>query len=133
MLPNILPSQQFPVAGAIAPQSLASTTATTGSTYLRVPVGSKWIHLRLNLGAGAGSVAITAAQATAAAGTGTKSMTLTPTITGIVTASALTVYDFSVDTHLDVANGFYYLQFTATTTGTIIVALDVSFDGAFLG
>lgn len=133
MLPNIAPSQQFPVAGSIAPQSLASTTATTGGTYIRVPVGSKWIHLRLSCGAGAGSVAITAAQATAAAGTGTKAMTLTPTISGILTASGVTTYEFSVDSHLDVNGGFNYLQFTATTTGTLIVGLDLSFDNAFCG
>jgi hypothetical protein len=72
-------------------------------------------------------VAVTAAQATAAAGTGTKALTLSPAITGILTASGVTTYEFNVDSHLDVAGGFNFVQFTATTTGTLIVGLDVSF------
>jgi hypothetical protein len=127
---NVKPSQVYPNVGSIPPQSLATAAATTGATYLQVPAGSKWIYLRLLVGAGAGSVAITAAQATAAAGTGTKAMTLNPTVTGILTAATVTTYEFSVDTHLDIVNGFSFVQFTATTTGTLIVGLDVSFGPA---
>ena len=127
MLVNIRPSVQFPNNGLIPPQSLTGAAATTGGTYLQVSPATKWIHLRLSCGAGAGSVAITAAQATSSAGANTKALTLTPAITGILTASGVTVYDFNVDQTLDIANGFSFVQFTATVTGTLIVGLDVSF------
>lgn len=130
MIPNVKPSKIFPAAGSIAPQSLVSAAATTGGTYIQVPAGSKWMHLRLLCGAGAGSVAVTAAQATSSAGAGTKAATLSPAITGVVTATPLTTYEYNVETLLDAAGGFNFVQLTATTTGTLIVGLDVSFGPA---
>jgi hypothetical protein len=127
MLPNILPSKLLPNAGLVPPQSLTGAAANTGGTYLQVPVGAKWIHLRLSCGAGAGSVAITANQATSSAGANSKAMALSPAITGVLSASGVTTYDFSIDSLIDVNGGFSFLQFVATTTGTLIVGLDVSF------
>ena len=126
MLVNVKPSLTFPNNGLIAPQSLVGAAATTGGTYLAVSPGAKWVHLRLSCGAGAGSVAVTALQATSGAGAGSKAFNFAPAIAGILTASGVTVYDFSVD-GMDINGGFNFLQFTATTTGTLIVGLDVSF------
>jgi len=131
MIPNINPSQVYPNVGSVVPQSLASASADTGGTYLTVPPGTKWMHLRLSCGAGAGSVAVTANQATSAAGAGTKALTLNPTITGILTASKVTLYDQNLDLILDYTNGFRFIQVVCTTTGTLIVGLDVAFGPNF--
>ncbi len=127
MIPNVKPSKVYPNAGSVPPQSLATAAANTGATYLEVPAGSKWVHLRLACGAGAGTVAVTAKQATAADGTGTKAMALSPAIAGVDTTTPLTTYEFDIDLTIDVANAFAFVQFICTTTGTLIVGLDVSF------
>lgn len=130
MMPNVLPSKMFPNLGAIAPQSLSSAAANTGGTYLLVPPGAKWLIANILVGAGAGSVALTANQAKTSGGGSSKAMTLTDAsggaLTGLLTAGTVVKREFNVDTHFDVAGGFFYVQFVLTTTGTLIVGLDLS-------
>jgi hypothetical protein len=123
------PSSVYPVAGAIPPQSVAAAgNATTGATYLAIPICSKWLLVRLITGAlGGGSEQVDVLQAKDTAGTGSK-----PLVTGLrITAVNNTQFDdeINIDSLLDTNNGFAFIQVKITNTGGTgaLVAAHVAF------
>ena len=129
MIANRKPSQIYPGAGAIAPQSVAAAgNATTGGTYLAVPPHTKWAIVRTLCGAlGGGSEQVDVLQATSSAGAGSKAL-----VTNLRTAAVNnTQFDDEVnlDSLLDINNGFAFLQAKITNTGGTgaLVAAHVAF------
>ena len=129
MIANRKPSQIYPVAGAIAPQSVAAAgNATTGATWLAIPPHTKWAIVRTLCGAlGGGSEQVDVLQATSSAGAGSKAL-----ITNLRTAAANnTQFDdeINLDSLLDINNGFAFIQVKVTITGGTgsLVAAHVAF------
>src|SRR4051812_5037262 len=74
MLPNVKPSQLYPIAGAVQPQSVAAA-GSVNTGWLKVPAASKWLVAQLLCGVlGGGSVQVDVEQATDNAGTGAKAL-----------------------------------------------------------
>jgi hypothetical protein len=117
MIPNVKPSQVYPVAGGINPQSVAAAgNATTGATYLAVPAGAKWLIVHTVTGAlGGGSEQVDVLQATSSAGAGSKAL-----VTNLRTTAANNSQfddEVNLDTLLDINNGFAFIQVKITNTG----------------
>jgi len=115
MIPNIRPSVVYPIAGAIAPQSVAAA-ASVNTGWVKVAPGSKWAIAQLLAGAlGGGSVQVDVLQAQDGAGTGSKAA-VTNLFTN-ATNNTQTDGEINVETTLDINNGFSYVQVKATNTG----------------
>jgi hypothetical protein len=116
VIPNIKPSQVYPLAGAIIPQSVAaSATATTG--FIQVPPGSKWAaaDLYAAIGQGGAPVQLDLLQATKADGTGQKPLL---TAAAVVTGSGgVTQGEANLDALVDANNGYRFVAAVVTNTG----------------
>jgi hypothetical protein len=132
MIPNVKPSQLYPVKGAVNPQSVAKNTAVnSGATYLTVPPGAKWLKLTLITGTQGGCVITVAVnQATAAAGTGSKSLAAALIVSSTTDTEQLQA-EVNLDQALDVNGGFAFVQVTATTdnvgAGPALLGVSIEF------
>jgi hypothetical protein len=132
MIPNVRPSQLYPVKGAVSPQSVAKNTpVTSGATWIAVPPGSKWLKLTLLIGSAGGcAVTVDTLQATAAAGTGSKAL-VSALIVSATTDTQQIQAEVNLDATLDVAGGFGFVQVKATTdnvgAGPALLAVSAEF------
>jgi hypothetical protein len=132
MIPNVKPSQLYPVKGAVNPQSVAKNgNATSGATYIAVPAGSKWLKVTLFTGSvGTCVVTVDTLQATSAAGAGSKALS-SALIVGGGTDNQQLQAEVNLDATLDVNGGFAFIQVKATVdnvgAGPALLAVEVAF------
>lgn len=115
MIPNVKPSQLYPVAVAVQPQSVAAAGVVT-TAYVKVPANSKWLAVATLCGAlGGGSEQVDVLQATDTSGTGSKAL-VTNLRTNAVNNTD-TDDDVNLDTLMDINNGFNCVAVKITNTG----------------
>lgn len=115
MIPNVKPSVIYPLAGNIAPQSVAA--AASVSTGWVDALNNKWASLSVLIGAGAGTAAVKLEQATSSGGAGVKDL-LTAAQLGITAqGTGQAQADGDLPDNLDIAGGFRWIRATLTMTG----------------
>lgn len=135
MIPNIDPSQIYPVKAQINPQSIAAAGNAT-SAWTQVPVNSKWLYVVLNAGAlGGGSEQIDVLQATSSGGANSKALS-TGLISAVTTNNGTTTAVLDLEKNMDINNGFNFVQIKVTNTGgtgALVGASAIFGPAAFVG
>jgi hypothetical protein len=130
MIPNVKPSQLYPVKGAVSPQSVAKNTSVN-SGYIAIPAGSKWLKITLLIGsAGGAATTVDTEQATTIGGAGVKAL-VSALIVSATTDTQQIQAEVNLDQSLDVTGGFAFIRVKATTdnvgAGPSLVAVAVEF------